>query len=322
MNATTPAVTVVISTRDRWPLVARTALAATLFQEDVDLEVIIVDDGSVDGPPDALSALDDPRVRIVRHPVTRGVAAARNTGIHEARGEWLAFLDDDDLWAPTKLREQITAAAAAGAGFVYAGAVWVDEGLGLIHGHAPPPPEAVERELLRWNVLWGGCSNVVARRELLESLGGFDERLFQLADWDLWIRLSLVAKAAAIEDVLVALVMHPKSMLLVDRRDVFVEFGYLVEKHRGACERAHVEFDRARFARWVAGGHLRAGRRRAAARAYVRGTTSPGNLVRAVGALLSPSLLASASSVRAVVPGALPEGERVAERPDWLDLYR
>jgi glycosyltransferase involved in cell wall biosynthesis len=317
-----PAVSVVIPTRDRWPLLARTALAAVLRQDGVDLEVVVVDDGSAEGPPPSLAGLDDPRVRLVRQRESRGVAAARNAGIREARGKWVAFLDDDDVWSPTKLRDQIAAATAARAGFVYAGAVWVDEQLELAEGHAPPSPDTLARELLRWNVLWGGSSNVVARRELVESLGGFDERLHQLADWDLWIRLALAAPCAAVDDVLVALSKHEQSMLLVDRRDVFVEFAYLREKHSEHARRAGVRPDTAAFARWVAGGHLRAGRRRAAARAYVHGTASPGNLLRAVGALLGPWLLISASRLRSVVPGALPEGQRVAERPVWLDLYR
>ncbi len=82
-------------------------------------------------------------------------------------------------------------------------------GFELLRGYEPPAPETLDRELLRWNVVWGGASNVVARRDLLDSLGGFDEALFQLADWDLWIRLALSARAAVVEDVLVALVVHP-----------------------------------------------------------------------------------------------------------------
>jgi glycosyltransferase involved in cell wall biosynthesis len=301
---------------------ARTALAAALGQQDVSLEVIVVDDGSIDVAPADLPGLDDDRVRLVRHPEARGVAAARNTGVREAASDWVAFLDDDDVWSPQKLRQQLDAARTAGAGFVYTGAVWVDDELRLVHGHAPPDPATVTRALLRWNVLWGGGSNVLASTELLRSLQGFDEQLFQLADWDLWIRLALAARGAVVDEVLVALLMHPQSMLLVDRRDVFLEFHYLVDKHREASRRAGIEPDRARFARWVAAGHLRAGRRRAAARTYVRGTRAPGNLVRAAVAFLGPSTFAALSAGRGAVPGGLGAGERVAARPDWLDRYR
>ncbi|HEU4971827.1 MAG TPA: glycosyltransferase family 2 protein [Gaiellaceae bacterium] len=319
--AVLPEITVVIPTRDRWPVVSRAALAAALRQEDIALEVIVVDDGSVAGPPDVLPGIQDERVRVVRHPEPRGVAVARNAGIAGSRGTWVAFLDDDDLWAPSKLRQQVRAAEDAGAGFAYAAAVWVNEALELVRGHAPPPPERLADDLLRWNVVWGGASNVIARRDLLESLGGFDEELFQLADWDLWIRLALAAPAAVVRDVLVALVVHGKSMLLVDPRDVFLEVDRLAEKHRDAAARAGVTLDRARFARWVATGHLLAGRRRAAARAYVRGTKAPGNVVRAAGTFLGPGFFETASSFRHLVPGALGAGERVADRPSWLSLY-
>jgi glycosyltransferase involved in cell wall biosynthesis len=313
---------VVVSSRDRWDLLASNALRAALLQEDVDIEVIVVDDGSTEEVPRGLPGLGDPRVRIVRHLHPRGVAATRNTGVREAHGEWIAFLDDDDLWSPRKLRGQLDAAHAASAGFAYAGAVWVDERRQLVYGHAPPSPGTLARDILRWNVLWGGASNVIARRDVLQASGGFDEELFQLADWDLWIRLAQAAEAAVVEDVLVGLLVHPSSMLLVDRRDVFAEFDYLREKHRDAAESAGVVFDRARFARWAAAGHLRAGRRRAASRAYVRGSLAPANLLRAAGAFLGPSAFATVSGRRGIVPGTLNEGERVARAPEWLELYR
>jgi glycosyltransferase involved in cell wall biosynthesis len=315
-------VSVVIPTRDRWALMSRTALAAALAQEDVDLEVVIVDDGSTKNIPSPLRGLDDSRVHLIRHGERVGVAAARNSGIRAARGNWIAFLDDDDLWSPRKLRLQLEAALAAKAGFAYAGAVWVDEELRLVYGHAPPETTSLALALLRWNEIWGGASNVLARRDLLLSLDGFDEQLFQLADWDLWIRLALASSGVAVEDVLVALVMHRESMLLADKRDVFAEFAYLSDKHREAARRAGVGPDAAAFARWVAGGHLRAGRRLAAARAFVRGTAAPGNIARAAAAVVSPSLLGWASKTRSRLPGALPGGQRVAEVPQWLDLYR
>jgi glycosyltransferase involved in cell wall biosynthesis len=319
---TKPAVTVVIPTRNRWTLFSSTALRAALDQEEVEHEIVVVDDGSTDETSMRLAELAGPRVRVVHHERPQGVARARNRGIREARGEWIAFLDDDDIWSTRKLRLQLDAARAVRAGFVYTGAVWIDHEFRLVQGHAPPNPATLAPSLLRSNVLWGGSSNVLARTDFLRALGGFDERLSQLADWDLWIRLALAGSAAALDDVLVALLMHRESMLLVDRRDVFAEFGYLEAKHRKTARQFGVRPDAASFARWVAGGHLRAGRRLAAARAYVRGTASPGNLARALGALVSPSLLASASSLRTVVPGALPEVQRVAERPAWLDRYR
>src|ERR687896_831399 len=118
-----PDVTVVIPTRSRWDLLSTAALPSALAQEDVEIEVIVVDDGSSDTTPDALAELADPRVRVLRHQRARGVARARNAGIAAARGEWIAFLDDDDLWSPRKLRLQLERAADTKAHVLYTGVI-------------------------------------------------------------------------------------------------------------------------------------------------------------------------------------------------------
>jgi GT2 family glycosyltransferase len=316
--------TVVIPTRNRWEILRDAALAAALGQETIDLEVVVVDDGSTDETSDRLAALREPRLRIVRHDRSLGVARARNAGIEAASGTWVAFLDDDDIWAPRKLRMQIDAAASRGASFVYGASVALDEEKRFLFGHAPPEPSTLRMEILRRNVMWGGCSNVVVRADVLRGLRGFDERLFQLADWDLWIRLASTSEAAVCREVLVGCVAHQDSMLLTDRRDVFREFDYLVEKHRKTAQDVGVALDQALFARWVAGGHVRAGRRLAAARSLLRGAwkgRSVGNLVRVPGALLGEPAMERASRLVSSVPGRLPPGERTAVEPDWLRRY-
>jgi glycosyltransferase involved in cell wall biosynthesis len=90
----------VIPTRDRWPIFRAHALRSALAQEDVSLEVVVIDDGSTTPPP----GISDRRVRVLRNPVSRGVAEARNRGVADARAPWVAFLDDDDVWSPRKLR--------------------------------------------------------------------------------------------------------------------------------------------------------------------------------------------------------------------------
>jgi len=117
-----PDVSVIIPTRDRWQLLLRSAGCA-LGQAGVALEVVIVDDGSITECPD-LKVLRDRRVRMVRHTTSRGVSAARNTGMEVARGRWLAWLDDDDLWAPDKLAVQLGRIGTAV--IVYGAAVAVD----------------------------------------------------------------------------------------------------------------------------------------------------------------------------------------------------
>jgi hypothetical protein len=118
--------------------------------------------------------------------------------------------------------------------------------------------------------------------------------------------------------------MQPESMLLTDRRDVFLELEYLVEKHRAASREHGAEFDRARFSRWVANGHLRAGRRGLASRTYLRGAAryrDVGAAARAAGALLGPRGSRVGRAAVARLPGPRPVRLEVDE-PVWLDLYR
>jgi glycosyltransferase involved in cell wall biosynthesis len=320
--STRPDVTVVIPTRNRWTLLASAALPAAFGQEDVSLEVVVVDDGSTDETPQRLAGLTDPRLHVVRHAESRGVASARNAGIAAARGTWLAFLDDDDLWSPRKLRVQLDAAEAAGASFVYGGAAALAEDRSWVYSLPPTDPVVLARTLLSRNVLWGGCSNVVARTELVAELGGFDEKLFQLADWDLWIRLTQVAPAVACPDVVVGCIEHAGSMLLTSEDDVFEEFRYLEEKHRRTRAASGVRIDHALFRRWVALGHLRAGRRARAARIFLAGAMhdrEPAGFARAAAALLGER--ANHSIRRAI---RRPErGQGTGDRePPWLVLYR
>jgi glycosyltransferase involved in cell wall biosynthesis len=319
----TPEVTVVIPTRSRWDLLSTAALPSALGQEAVDAEVVVVDDGSTDATAEGVAALADERVRVVRHEQPRGVARARNAGIEAARGEWIALLDDDDLWAPHKLRVQLDAAAAADASFVYGGAAALAEDRSWLYSLAPPDPDVLASTLLARNVLWGGCSNVIVRSDAVRRLGGFDERLFQLTDWDLWIRLSQFCRAAACQEVVVACIEHRRSMLLTTDDDIFAEFEYVEGKHRDAREAAGVRLDRRTFTRWVALGHRRAGRRFRASRLYLAGAVrnrDPGNLARALAAPLGERPVAWA---RGAVGRRSSEGSSdLSAGPAWLMRYR
>ena len=224
-------VSVVIPTRNRWALLAR-ALASVLGQQGAELEVVVVDEGSTDETPARLAALTDERVRVLRNDSPTGVANARNRGIDAARGEWVAFLDDDDFWAPDKIRSQLDGCAAAGADFSYTGLVTTDAPLELRRVSAPAPTEGLERALLGMNVI-GAPSSVMVRRSLLERAGGFDPDFSILADWDLYIRLSAAGRPAACEAPLTAYLTHPTNMHL-DAPAAMEEFRPAAQQARGA----------------------------------------------------------------------------------------
>ena len=123
------------------------------MQTDVDLEVIVVDDGSTreDGRADSpTSTIPGPGAPA--RPV-EGRAAARNAGIAAARGDWIAFLDDDDLWSPLKLRRQLDCAAATEAEVVYTGVIEIDE---TATRCIRPPETTTLASLLDWNTIPAG----------------------------------------------------------------------------------------------------------------------------------------------------------------------
>jgi glycosyltransferase involved in cell wall biosynthesis len=168
-----PEVSVVVPTHDRRGLLLQT-LGSILRQRGVDLEVLVVDDGSRDGTAELVAELGDGRVRLLRNDRPQGVAAARNRGIAEAAGEWLGFYDDDDLWAPDKLARQLQAARQSGRQWVYGGAVRIDADRRIVSGTPPPGPEELARGIAGFNLMPGGCSNAMVSRAMLGVVGPFD----------------------------------------------------------------------------------------------------------------------------------------------------
>lgn len=260
-----PEVSVVIPTRDRWPRLAVT-LGAALAQEDVAVEVIVVDDGSLDPTPDRLAEIGDPRLVVLRNASPRGVAAARNRAIAEAHAPWIAFLDDDDLWSPRLLRAQLDAAGSRpGAVLTYCDTVVLDGGLDAVSMIVPPEPGELVAQLRGWNVI-GGPSCVMADTRTVLRLGGFDERMSVLADWDLWIRLADAGPAAHCPASLVGYVVHEGGMFTRQPGAASADFRYLTAKHVNGSRSSTGTTDDLRLAITLAYGHARAGRRLRAAR--------------------------------------------------------
>lgn len=260
-----PDVTVVMPTYQRWQRLGRT-LQCALDQVGVDVEVLIVSDGDQKMPPDFLPP-DEDRVRVIYPPVAKGVAHARNLGVEGARAPWVAFLDDDDLWAPEKLARSLEAARAADASWVFASALAVEDDMTPVEFFPAPPPHGLLRALFEYQRIPAGCSNVLARTDFMRSLGSFDESFHQLADWDMWIRMAASGQAACVDEVLVAYVQHEGSMLLTHRDWVFAEFNRLRSKHRDLERRQGQRINAEGYAFWVSGRLEDAGFRGRAIRA-------------------------------------------------------
>jgi glycosyltransferase involved in cell wall biosynthesis len=307
-----PEVCVVIPTRNRAGRLGR-SLAAALGQEDVDVEVVVVDDGSTDATPYWLAQVASLGVRTVRHPVGRGLPQARNAGIAAARGRWIAFLDDDDLWSPRKLRVQLDALARTDASWGYAAAVLVGDDLAPFGSEPSPDPDDLLDRLLVEQVIPAGSSNVIVRADVVRRLGGFDEGLANLADWDLWLRLAAELRPAASPGVLVACVQHDDNMH--GRQDLhrfFAELDSFVARHAALRSARGLVFDERPFVQWVAEARTRAHRPWSAGLVHVRDGLrhrDPVSAWRAARSLFDPRSLRSRLG-----GGPLPS-------PPWLMEY-
>ena len=307
---TSPTVSVVIPTRNRWQLLSRT-LESALNQEAVAVEVVVVDDGS-DHRDALVPGIEDARVRLVRHRQRQGPAAARNTGIREARAPWVAFLDDDDLWAPHRLRVVLDALGRTDGSFAYCAALVVDDCLRPRILQPAPPVNQLMPTLLRYNAIPGGASNVVASTSLLEEVRGFDESLSFVADWDMWIRLVEIGRPVAVPDVLIAYVHHAGSWVLREDQAIMDELQRLIEKHAALSRRHGVAIDLLEYDRFVAHRLWLAGRRGAGARRYLAAAWNhrdPGSFLRAVRALMMTHELAARLGFARERPHA----------PEWLE---
>lgn len=207
-----PTVSVVLPAFNRVASI-RAAVESVLRQSYTDFELLIVDDGSTDGTMAALSDMQDPRIKLLSNPQNMGVSAARNMGIRNAKGVWVAFQDSDDEWMPTKLEKQMALLAMMERGFVagYCGMAVIGEVDGKtkrrtrLHYIPDSTIDKVEGEILHDLLEHSLVSTqtLIARRDCLEAIGGFDEDLLALVDWDCVINLAKLGPFCFVDEPLV-----------------------------------------------------------------------------------------------------------------------
>jgi glycosyltransferase involved in cell wall biosynthesis len=184
------------------------ALDSVRAQTGVGAEVIVIDDCSAD---DTIAVVrnairPDENIRLLRMPGNGGASAARNAGIREARGRYLAFLDADDVWLPGKLMKQVAAIEADPEVTVVTcnSQMTSVSGVPLKEGHVNRPPAAgadAWKTLLVYNFL--PTPTILTRTALVRELGGFDEALAVGEDLDLWIKLAVRGKVAVLPEILI-----------------------------------------------------------------------------------------------------------------------
>ncbi len=275
-------VTVVIPVHDRAGLVAA-AVASAAAQEPAPHEILVVDDGSTDGSGDAAAgAPGSPRV--IRLEGARGPSAARNAGIRAATGDWLAFLDSDDLWLEGALDARLRAAERARDVVLVSGNAESWDGtrtlrrrmlLGIDHDPADDPLA----RLLRGNFVL--TSTVLARREAVLRAGEFAEELRRCEDYDLWLRVAREGRFVFVDEVLARYRVDPGALSGDADRMLEAEVGVLREAIAGRRTRLPEELEalaRERIARlWLEAGYRDlVGHRRSEARRKLLRAASAG----------------------------------------------
>jgi glycosyltransferase involved in cell wall biosynthesis len=205
-----PEVSVIIPTYNSVRYLTQ-AIDSVLAQTFRDYEILVIDDGSTDETEEALRCYAD-RARYIRQQ-NSGVAVARNRGIAESRGRYIAFLDADDTWLPHKLELQLEALASHRSYLACHSAfsvVAADLTPLYIH-RIKRVGSTLEDLLMRGNVIGSICT-VLCERSLFETAKDFDPALSQCADWDMWIRLAALTEFLYIDDPLVTYRQHDNNM--------------------------------------------------------------------------------------------------------------
>jgi glycosyltransferase involved in cell wall biosynthesis len=229
------AVSIIIPTYNRADLIGR-AVNSILKQTFTDFEIIIIDDGSNDNTPEIIRGFHDPRIKYIRLEQNIGAAAARNMGIREAKSDFIAFQDSDNEWFEDKLEKQMNAFSRASekVGVVYSG-IWRIGAGGKVYvpsdrrkGGAYKKKGDIHSEILMSNFI--DLSAAIVRKECFSKVGGFDEKLPCMQDWELWIRMSKEYEFEYMDESM-ANVYYTGDSISVDPDRLITAYEYILVKH-------------------------------------------------------------------------------------------
>ncbi|QEL22535.1 glycosyltransferase family 2 protein [Bosea sp. F3-2] len=305
-------VTVIVPTHNRRQILPQ-AVHSILRQHSVSIELVVVNDGSADETRPWLDRLaaTDPRVTVVHHAQPQFISGARNAGLARATGRWVAFCDDDDLWAPDKLATQLAALRAGSARWGCTGVAVVDEDLQVI-GHHRVEGGDVLAGLLKSNRIPTG-STVIAERDLVREVGGFDTALRGSEDWDLWIRLAQHSPLAAVDRPLIAYRLGRQS-LSMDVNPMRAGRLVIVDRYAALAATYGVRPDEAGHERYLAKQLLRGGARWQAASIFMALAFRHGRwreLPRVAAALIAPQMTDRVGQARAAAAVPAPWRQEV-----------
>ena len=212
-------VSAVITTFNRQEM-AKRAVRSAVVQSYRPIEIIVVEDGSNSGVEEWLQEEGLKHVRYVRHESRRGLGAARNTGFRKARGEYVAYLDDDDEWMPEKLAKQIERFDMESdiCGVVYCAAIIISSQGEMIEENRPRLSGDI-KQAIHERGLFTIPSSCVFRKEAIERVGGYDEAISSHIDHDIWLQLARENYACTyVDECLVKVYQHLGYTMTEDHR--------------------------------------------------------------------------------------------------------
>jgi len=207
-----PKVSVIIPAYNAMAFLPET-LESVRNQTFTDYEVLIINDGSTDNIVEWSSQIQDTRVKLIDQE-NKGLSGARNSGIWHSQGEYLAFLDADDVWEKTKLEKQVELLDQnLEVGLVSTWVTTIDSNGELLELHQIPKIEGVElkKELFKYNIIHCGSTPLI-RRCCFERVGFFASDLSGAADWDMWLRIARYYPISVIQESLVYYRQHTNNM--------------------------------------------------------------------------------------------------------------
>ncbi|HVP54878.1 MAG TPA: glycosyltransferase [Candidatus Eisenbacteria bacterium] len=250
-----PAVSVIMNVRNGGATL-RAALQSVMAQTFSDWEVIVWDDRSTDESARVVAEFVDPRIRYSLAPVETSLGQARDAAIRHARGDWLAFLDQDDLWLAHKLELQLALGNERQVGLIYGRTLCFYPNGSLrdydyFHEFTPLPEGGILAELLG-----RGCfiamSSVLLRRSAIYEVGGIPPHIQVTPDYFLYLSVCGNYSARAVQEVVAHYRIHPASMTKTYRRESLEETLRLVDDWRSHLSPAAYARRRVRIATTLA----------------------------------------------------------------------
>lgn len=213
MSESQPLVSVIIPSYNYLKYISR-CIESAQSQDYPNIELIIVDDGSTDGSFEFLQELNS-KIKVI-HQSNQGVSIARNRGLLEATGDYIAFLDADDYWDSSKISKQLEVLKQMSADLVYSGINLVSPDgskiTGTLKPHFSGQCAPAFRRFPASAVVTLGTSNALFKRSILAKSGLFDPSLSIAADWDFFRRYCDFGKVATLNEELTYYRQHPENM--------------------------------------------------------------------------------------------------------------